>query len=138
MNPKQFLTLGGIVLALVGILGMVGILGPTQDTSIFGGNWWFDAGENWAHLLLGIVALIAAFAVGANVQKPLVLVVGVVALLVGVIGFFLSSSVPNFLGANLENPLDNILHIIVGAWALLAWRGAKNQGMAASMPMRPM
>ena len=131
MNPKQFLTLGGIVLVLVGVLGMIGILGPTEDASIFGSAWWFDTGENWAHLILGVVALIAAFALKPDMQKPLTLVVGIAALLVGVIGFLLSSEAPNFLGANLENPLDNILHLIVGIWAVWAWKGAK----AASMPM---
>ena len=125
MNPKQFLTLGGIVLALVGVLGMIGILGPTKEGSIFGGYWWFDAGENWTHLLLGVVALIAAFALKPDMQKPLTLVVGIVALAVGVIGFLLPNEVPNFLGANLENPLDNILHLVVGIWAVWAWKGTK-------------
>ncbi|TSC75414.1 MAG: hypothetical protein G01um101433_862 [Parcubacteria group bacterium Gr01-1014_33] len=133
MNPKQFLTLGGIVLALVGVLGMVGILGPTEGQSLFGSAWWFDPGENWAHLILGVVALIAAFALKPDMQKPLTLVVGIVALAVGVIGFVLPNEVPNFLGANLENPLDNILHLIVGLWAVFAWKGAKSGAPMGSM-----
>ncbi len=59
MNPKQFLLLGGLILTLVGILGFVGVIGPSAANSLFGANWWFDNGENWAHLVLGLVALVA-------------------------------------------------------------------------------
>lgn len=124
MNPKNFLVLGGIVLIVVGLAGMMGILGPTPEASIFGPRWWFDAGENWAHLILGIAALVVAF--GATpLQGPVTLLVGALGLLVGVVGFFLPGASPNFLGANLENPLDNVLHLAVGLWALISWRGAK-------------
>ncbi|MBI1971445.1 MAG: hypothetical protein HYS52_01180 [Candidatus Wildermuthbacteria bacterium] len=121
MNPKQFLQIGGAVLAVVGVLGMVGVLGPTAEQSIFGEAWWFDNAENWAHLVLGIVALAAAFAIGASMQKTLVLLVGIVGVLVGLYGFVS----PTLLGANLQNPADNILHIAVGLWALWAWKGGK-------------
>ena len=133
MNPKQFLIIGGIVLVLVGILGFVGVLGPTEGQSIFGSNWWFDNGENWAHLLGGIVALIAVFTVGPKFQKPLVLIVGLVSLAFGILGFFLPSTVPNFLSTTLENPLDTLLHIIVGLWALLSLKGAKSMMMGGGM-----
>ena len=133
MNPKQFLTFGGVVLALVGILGIIGVLGPTAEISVFGGAWWFDTGENWAHLILGIVALVAAFLLKPDMQKPLTLVVGIIALAVGVIGFFLSDTTPNFIGVTLQNPLDNILHLAVGAWAVLAWRGAKQDAAMTEM-----
>lgn len=128
MNPKSFLTIGGVVLVIVGLAGMVGILGPTPDTSIFGASWYFDNGENWAHLVGGIVALIVAYAAG-SLQAPVTLLVGVVTLLAGIWGFFLPSGMPNFYGANLENPLDNILHLAIGVWAFMAWRGAKKMGM---------
>lgn len=120
MNPKQFLTIGGSILVVVGILGWF-VLGPTADKSIFGETWWFDNVENWAHLVLGIVALIAAFFLPESSQKPLVIVVGAVALLVGVYGLFGTESM--LLGANLENPADTILHIAIGAWAI--WAGMK-------------
>jgi len=123
MNPKQFLQIGGAVLVLVGILGFTGVIGPTASDSIFGDFWWFDNAENWAHLVLGIVALGASFALGARSQKPLVLVVGVVAVLVALYGFVN----PMLLGANLENPADTVLHLVVGAWAL--WAGMKREEM---------
>lgn len=121
MNPKQFLTIGGIVLIAVGLLGFVGVIGPTVEKSIFGDTWWFDNGENWAHLILGIVGLIAAFAFPAGVQRPLVLLLGVIGVLIGIYSIFTST----FLGANLENPADTILHLAIGVWALAASAGKR-------------
>ncbi|MBI4132644.1 MAG: hypothetical protein HY473_00895 [Candidatus Sungbacteria bacterium] len=119
MNPKQFLQIGGVVLVLIGVLGFVGLIGPTANQSIFGLAWWFDNAENWAHLVLGIVALAAAYALGANLQRPLVMLLGIVGVLVGLYSVFYS----NLLGANLQNPADTLLHIVVGAWALWAsWK----------------
>lgn len=118
MNPNQFLKIGGAALVLLGVLGFF-LIGPTADSSIFGSAWWFDSGENYGHLLLGIVALIAAFAIPASAQKTLVMVLGIVGVLVGLYSLFVST---DFLGANLENPADTILHIVVGAWALWASR----------------
>ncbi len=120
-TPKGFLQVGGVVLAVVGILGFIGLIGPTPERSLFGSYWWFDNGENWAHLILGVVALGAAYMLKSPAQlKGLVILVGLLGLLIGLIGFFLPSGPPNFLGANLENPADNILHIVVGLWALAA------------------
>lgn len=129
MNPKQFLQIGGVVLAVVGVLGFIGVIGPTPDKSIFGEAWWFDNGENWAHLLLGVVGFAAAFILPANYQKLLVRVLGIVGVLIGLYSLVIG---PNFLGANLENPLDTLLHLAVGGWALLASRSGK--GQMAAMP----
>ena len=135
MNPKQFLMIGGIVLLVVGIAGFVVILGPTASQSIFGPSWYFDNGENWAHTILGAVALIVAFALPAGMQAGVTLLVGVVGLIVGLWGFLLPSTPPNFYGANLENPLDNILHLAVGLWAIISWRGAKKMMSSPGMKM---
>lgn len=124
LNPKQFLLLGGAVLLLVGILGFVGVIGPTSQQSLFGKFWWFDNAENVAHTVLGVVALIAAFALPTTLQKPLVLAVGVLALLVGLYNVVTGEGV--LLGANLENPADMVLHFVVGAWALFATFAGKS------------
>lgn len=125
MNPKQFLTLGGIVLVLVAVLGWVSVIGPMPESSIFGGAWYFDVYENWAHLVLGVVALLAAFWAPASVQKPLVMIVGVVALFFAVYNIFST----DFLGAMLQNPWDMLLHLVVGVWAL--WASMRKEPMMA-------
>ncbi len=120
MNSRQFLLIGGAALLLLAILGFVGITGPTAADSIFGAGWFFDNGENWAHLVLGVVALIAAYTLPANLQRPLVMVLGVVGVLVGLYSLVIGEA---FLGSALQNPADTILHLAVGAWALWAsWR----------------
>jgi hypothetical protein len=121
MNSKQFLMWGGVVLLLVGILGFIGIIGPTPDKSIFGEFWWFDNGENWAHTILGVVAIVASMSLGVAMQKNLTLTVGLLALFFGLYNFFSTM----FMGANLESPADLILHLAVAAWAL--WAGMQPQ-----------
>lgn len=129
MNPKQFLLIGGVILVVVGLLGFVGLVGPTAESSIFGPAWWFDNAENWAHLVLGVVGLIAAFVLGANLQRPLVMLLGIVGALIGLYSLF---GYQSFLGANLENPADSLLHLVVGVWALWAsWRRESAPAMAA-------
>ncbi len=117
MNPKQFLVLGGAILLLVGILGFVGIIGPTPAQSLFHDFWWFDNSENIAHTFLGVVALAATFVLPASYQKLLVLVVGIFALLVAAYGWVIS---PLLLGAMLQNPPDDILHLVIGIWGIYA------------------
>ena len=131
MNPKQFLQIGGVVLVLLGILGFVKVIGPTAEQSLFGEWWWFDNAENWAHLVLGIIALVLAYITGASIQRPVVMILGVVGVLVGLYSLF---GYYNLLGANLENPADSVLHIIVGAWALLAsWYKTPNMTSMGGM-----
>ena len=122
MNPKQFLTIGGIILVLLGILGVLGVFNETTTP------WfWLDSGENVAHLFLGVVALAAVFVPGLNTAlapyyKPIVILVGIIALFFGVYGFMVAgASTPNTFGlTNLESPSDNLLHLVVGVWALAA------------------
>lgn len=120
MNPKQFLLWGGIILLVVGILGYIngGFL------SFLG--FQFDSGENLAHTLLGIVAIAAYLWLPAMAQKWLVILVGLLGLYFAVYGYLVRGNVsPNYFGlANLENPSDNILHLLIGLWAL--WAGFKN------------
>ncbi|MBI4175417.1 hypothetical protein HY523_02245 [Candidatus Berkelbacteria bacterium] len=119
MNPKNFLLYGGLILVLVALLGFFGIIGPEASDSVFGDAWWFDNGENWAHLVIGVVGLLAAFMFPGSVQKPLVMILGVVGVVIGLYSIFSQQ----FLGANLENPMDTILHLAVGAWALWSSMG---------------
>lgn len=124
MNPKQFLTWGGGILLLLGIIGFVGVR--------FGDALYFDSGENWAHTILGIVALIAARSLSESGQRTLVYVVGAVAIVFAVWGFVARGNpAPNIGVANLENPLDNLVHLVVGIWAFLAARGKSMMAMGS-------
>lgn len=89
-----------------------------MEQSIFGEAWYFDNGENVAHLVLGVVALGAAFLASAGMQKMLTMLVALVALFFGLYGFIAGPGPANAFGlANLENPLDNVLHLAIAAWA---------------------
>lgn len=124
MNPKQFLMIGGVVLVVVALAGFFGVTGPTPEASIFGANWYFDNAENWAHLVLGVVALVVAYTLGAGLQGWVTLLVGVLGILVALynLGYDM------LLGAALQNPADLVLHLVVGVWALWAWWNGRKMG----------
>ena len=118
MNPKQFLQFGGVILVVLGVVGLLPVF-TKENTPWF----YLDTGENVAHIGLGVVAIAAAYLLtDPAMQKWLVAVVGVVALFFGIYGFVVSGQpAPNTFGlANLESPADNLLHLVVGAWALYA------------------
>ena len=124
-SPKGFLMAGGIVLLLLGIVGYLGIF-----TQAAYPGFYLDGGENVAHVALGVVALAALYVPGLNsalapYYRWIVLLVGVIALFFGIYGFVVAGNAsPNtFNISNLESPADNILHLVVAAWAFLAgWK----------------
>jgi len=119
MNPKQFLLWGGVILVVLGLAGLF-FLGPDAQSSLLGEFFWLDNTENLAHLLFGVVALAAYYFVKEPLQiKWLTMAVGVVAIIVALLGFINAGGVvPNTAVTNLENPADNILHLVVGIWAI--------------------
>ena len=116
MNPRQFLLIGGVVLIAVGILGFAGVIGPTEADSIFDDTWYFDNAENWAHTVLGVVGVGAGLALSSSWQRWLTILVGLLGVFFAAYNLFETS----FLGAELQRPLDTLLHLVVGAWALFA------------------
>jgi len=116
MNPKQFLQIGGGILLLLGIVGYAGVF---NDTKSF---FYLDNGENIAHTVLGVVAIGASFLLkDPMLQKWLVAIVGITALAATVVGFLVAGNAPpNLSVANLESPADDVLHLVVGVWALAA------------------
>jgi hypothetical protein len=121
-TPKGFLTYGGAILLILGIFA----LNSATATPAF----YLDNGENVAHTGLGIIALAIVFVPGLNTTfapyyRWIAIRLGIVALVFAVYGFYVGGNpAPNTFGiSNLESPLDDILHLVVGAWALYAaWR----------------
>ena len=118
LSPTNVLKLGGAVLLALGIIGVTGI---TNSISFFN----LDAGENVAHLVLGVVGLGAGFGIkNTELHRWLVAFIALSGLATGIYGFTLAPGDfmhPNFFGlANLENPADNLLHLVVGIWAAAA------------------
>jgi uncharacterized membrane protein len=122
--PKLFLTVGGAVLLLLGIVGYLNVFSESGTPA-----FWLDGGENLAHTVLGVVALAAVFVPGLNTAlapyyRAIVGLVAVIALFFAVYGFLQpagTSGNPNTFGvSNLEGPADNLLHLVVGIVALAA------------------
>ena len=120
-TPRGFLIVGGAVLLVLGLIGFVTL----NDKSL--SFFWLDTSENIAHVALGLIALAAVFVPGLNeTLRPyyrwIVILVGVIALFFGVYGFLVAgdASGKNTFGlANLELG-DNLLHLVVAAWAFAA------------------
>jgi protein-S-isoprenylcysteine O-methyltransferase Ste14 len=119
LRVGQILTL----LALVGYLNMyLGIFSPSR-TSFF----WFDPVENLFHLVPGLTLVAVASVPSlrlalAPAYRPLLVVVGLALLAAAVAGFaFAGRSAPNILGVtNFENPVENVIHWVVGVQCLFA------------------
>ncbi len=118
LSPTTFLKIGGAVLLALGLIGYTGV---TNSIAFFN----LDSGENIAHTVLGIVGLAVGFGIkNLEVHRWLVALLALTGLATGIYGFVLPAGDEmhrNFLGlANLENPADNLLHVVVGVWAAAA------------------
>ena len=135
MYPRLFLTVGGAVLLLLGIVGYLNVFTESATPA-----FWLDSGENLAHTVLGVVALAAVFVPGLNTAlapyyRLIVGLVGVIALFFAVYGFLQPAGTganPNTFGvSNLEGPADNLLHLVVGIAAFAAVWMKPGEEMAA-------
>lgn len=132
-TPRGFLMVGGAVLLLLGIVGFLGIF----TLNVF----YLTGGENIAHVALGLIALAAVYVPGLNdTLRPyyrwIVILVGLIALFFGVYGFVVPAGNPpttlNTFGlANLEI-VDNLIHLVVAAWAFAAAYMTSREPMTAS------
>ena len=124
LTPKGFLQLGGVILLVLGIagfaLGWIFPQGKFLAALGVGDALYLDQFENIAHTLLGIVALAAAYVLPADLQKWLVALVGAFGIFVTIVGFLAAGNpAPNLSVTNLEI-LDDLIHLVVGAWGLYA------------------
>lgn len=119
MRVKQFLMIGGVLLLLLAVLGFAGFS--------LGNALYFDKAENWAHLVLGVVALAAYYYASPSMQKTLAMGLGVVALYFGIHGLFLSQTTPfNYFGVTNLEYFDDVAHLAIGVWGL--WAGMDKKG----------
>lgn len=116
MNPKQFLFGGGIMLLVLGVLGYA-----LPGGRLLGGVLYFDRVENLAHIVLGVVAIVLAFTASHFFQKLVTLLVGLAGLYFAVSGVLvLTQPAPNWYGITNFELLDDLVHLVIGLWALKA------------------
>jgi hypothetical protein len=118
MSARRFLVWGGGLLLVLGTIGL-----PPVFTKANTPWFWLDGGENAAHTVLGLFSLAAAYGLNdVRLEKWIVASLGVAALFFGVYGFLvMSTPEPNTFGlTNLESPVENVMHLALGAWAIYA------------------
>jgi protein-S-isoprenylcysteine O-methyltransferase Ste14 len=110
-------------LAIVGYLNSVMTFFSPSNTPFL----WFDPVENLFHLVLGATLFVAAGIPGArqvsaSPSRPLLAAVGTVLVVAAVAGFLAAGRpAPNILGKmNFENPVENVIHWVLGVQCLLA------------------
>jgi len=125
LTPGGYFRLSSIVLALVGVLGLV--LALTNNARLLA---FADTGPGFltltlthsiVHLVLAAVAGVLGFSnVAPNVVKTLAIVIGAVYALLGIIGFF-GGSLANPLGLDLQLGLGaNLVHVLLGGLGVFA------------------
>ncbi|MBE0429421.1 MAG: hypothetical protein IBX61_06070 [Thermoleophilia bacterium] len=122
MTPKLFLYIAGVILLALGIFGFI-FPDPFGDTSVLQLDNW----QNAIHVILGVVAIGAAYMFGRRLHWWLTAIYGLAALVTAGAAFLLrGEAAPNIGGANLENPVETIFYLAVGLWAAVVavyyWR----------------
>lgn len=112
---QRFAVLFGVVYLLVGIVGffVTGDVGFTAETGNDTLLLELNPLHNIVHLAIGAFWLIGAFA-AAGAAKSVNMLIGVVLIIVGVAGFFVSGGT-DILALN---GADNVVHIVTGVLAL--------------------
>lgn len=116
----------GVVFVLVGILGFV------QNPIVgMGALFETDMMHNLAHILLGLILLVVAFA-AAGKSALWLKILGVVYLLLAVLGFLMVPDGGSLLGLVATNSADHWLHVVLGL--VLVAAGFASKGGKSAMP----
>jgi len=114
-KQKQVLQWVGWVLLVLGVLGY--LLGESLAILAFSNS------ENLAHIIIGVILLAAVYwGETASLIKWLTVILGLAGLYFGIYGFAVSS---DYYGKATFETLDNIVHLIIGIWALWVVWGKK-------------
>lgn len=100
-------------MVILAILGFLGVTGPLAEDSIFGSVWWFDTAESWALMIVGVISIIISYTASVKLQKPFALAVGLLSILFAAWTKYID---PEFLGINIEFPIELIWFSIFGIW----------------------
>lgn len=120
MNPVLYWRVSAFALTAVALLGIV--LNAINEGDLLGKNFLaFDWTHNILHVVLALAAFIFGFAaLPGNVVKTFAIIFGFVYAGLGVVGFITDEVGP--IGLELG---ENLVHLLLGAWALVAGFGAK-------------
>lgn len=120
LNPVMYWRVSAIALTAVALLGFA--LNAMGQGALLGEHFLaFDLTHNILHAVLAGAAFVFGFGnLGAGITKTFAIVFGFVYAGLGLTGFFVSDIGP--LGLELG---ENLLHVLIGAWALTAGFGAK-------------
>jgi hypothetical protein len=122
-NPVTYWRVSAIALGAVAVLGI--LLNSIGQSELLGANFLaFDWTHNIVHVVLAAVAAVFGFGnLGAGITKTMAIVFGFVYAGLGILGFIAGDALSG-IGLHLELG-ENLVHIILGAWALTAGFGAK-------------
>lgn len=134
MDPVLYFRVAAYGLTAVAILGIVfASLWGGGETSTKTQILAFDSnhflGLTWTHNIVHVILALACFVFGfanmpANIVKTFAIVFGFVYAGLGVVGFLLTNPLGDAMALNLGASL-NAVHLLLGAWALVAGFGAR-------------
>lgn len=134
LDPVLYWRVSAFALTAVALLGIVlasiyggGVESTKEQALAFGSP--HGLGLTWTHSVIHVVLALAAFVFGfanvpGNVAKAFAILFGVVYSALGVVGFLFSNPLGDGLALNLGISL-NVVHLLIGGWALIAGCGAK-------------
>lgn len=124
LNPRIYWRVSAFALSAVALLG-IAVNAITGEVAGINGFLEFD----WVHNILHVILAAAAFVFGfgnvpAHLAKTFAIIFGFVYMGLGILGLAMGTSSELFGLIGLELG-ENLVHVLLGAWALAAGFGAK-------------
>lgn len=124
LNPRTYWRVSAFALSAVALLGIV-VNAITGEVSGIPSFLEFDWAHNVLHVILAAAAFVFGFAnVPAQLAKTFAIVFGFVYMGLGVLGLAMgmTSELFGLIGLELG---ENLVHVLLGGWALAAGFGAR-------------